>query len=54
MLGGTVNNRNFLKYFQILYNPEHWDTKSQCEDKLQSKNSGLFSFQKLSFAKNLF
>jgi len=45
-----VENRNFLKYFQIVYNSGFWNNDRSCEDKLWARKSGLYTIYRLSFA----
>jgi len=53
-MGSIVENRNFLKYFQMVYNPGFWVNDWSCEDKLWASKLGLYTIHRLSFALNLF
>ena len=42
-----MENRNFLIYFQIVYNPAFFDNDWSCEDKLWDRESGLYTIHRL-------
>jgi len=45
-----VENRKFLKYFKMVYNPGFSDNVWYCEDKLWAIKSGFYTIHRWSFA----